>query len=57
MHTLILVAVVLLIVGVLVWGLDRFPAIDATFKGVVKVVVIVGAAVWTLWTLYQAFGR
>ena len=33
LETLLLIAVVLIIVGILIWGLDRFPAIDRDVQG------------------------
>jgi len=43
---------VILIAGVLLWGLNQFPAIDATIKQVVKVLVIVVVCIIVIWFLY-----
>lgn len=39
---------VLLVVGVLVWGIKKLPAIDETFKQMAVVVIIVVAAIWLI---------
>jgi hypothetical protein len=38
----------IIIVGVIVWGLDQFPAIDATFKQVAKVILIVAVVIYAV---------
>jgi len=49
--------VLTIIVGVLIWGLTQFPAIDATFKQVIKVVAIVIVIIlWVLWAATAFLG-
>jgi hypothetical protein len=42
-----LVAAVL-ICGVVIWGLDQLPAIDATFKQVARIVIVAGLLIWAI---------
>jgi hypothetical protein len=49
---LLTVVLILVVVGVCLWGLLRLP-IDATIKEIIKVVVIVVA---TIWACYVIFG-
>lgn len=46
MHTLLTVLVALLIVGVLLWGVEAMPAIDANIKGIIRIVLIVAVVIW-----------
>ena len=39
---------VIIIVGVLVWGLDQLPAIDPTFKQVARIILIVALVVYAV---------
>lgn len=39
---------VILIVGVLVWALDQFPAIDPTFKQVARLILIVALVIYSV---------
>lgn len=48
MHVLVAVIVALVIVGVLLWAVEAAPVIDATFKQIIKIVVIVAAVLWLL---------
>lgn len=44
---LITIVVVLLVVGVLLWGLGQLP-LDPTIKTIIRVVVIVIALLWVI---------
>jgi hypothetical protein len=44
--TLFALLLVLVVVGVLLWALSQFPAIDPTIKKVIYVVVIVVVVLW-----------
>jgi hypothetical protein len=48
---LITIVVVLLVVGVLLWGLGQLP-LDPTIKTIVRVVVIVIALLWVIARLF-----
>lgn len=50
------VIVVLLIVGVLLWGLARAPWLDADFKQLIRMIVIVIVAIWLILNLATMFG-
>lgn len=52
---LLQVLIVLLIVGVLLWGLGQFP-IDATIARLIKVVIIVVVAIWLIYLLFGMAG-
>lgn len=41
----------LIVVGVICWGIQNFPWIDADFKQAAKVAVVVIAVIWFLATL------
>lgn len=47
---------ILLIVGVMLWALSAFPAIDPTIKSIIKVVIIVLAVIWTLTIVFGHYG-
>jgi hypothetical protein len=47
---LIAILVVWLIVGLVLWGLTQLP-VDATVQRIIRVVLIIGAAIWTLFRL------
>lgn len=49
---LIQIILVLLVVGVLLWAIDYFPAIDATIKQIIKVIIIVVVALWAIYLLF-----
>lgn len=53
---LIQVLFVLLIVGVLLWGLAALPVIDASVKQIIKVVIVVVTAIWLIYILTGLFG-
>lgn len=50
-NTLITMVVVLLAVGIVVWGIKAAPIIDATFKQVVIIAIYVCTALWFLFKL------
>jgi hypothetical protein len=52
---LIQIVAVVIVAGVLVWGLEQFP-IDATFKQVAKVVIIVVVVIWVVLVLVSLLG-
>jgi hypothetical protein len=49
------VLLVLLVVGVILWGLSQFP-IDATIARLIRVVVIVLVAIWLIYLLFGLLG-
>lgn len=50
--TLISLVIVLFVVGVLLWLVNRAPIIDATIKTVINWVVLVVVVLWLLRTLF-----
>jgi hypothetical protein len=48
---LIAILVVWLIVGLVLWGLTQLP-VDATVQRIIRVVLIIGSAIWTLLRLF-----
>lgn len=46
---LLQVIVILLIAGVLLWGLQQIPAVDQTIKTFIRVCVIVIVAIWLIY--------
>lgn len=44
--TLLTLIITLVVVGVLLWALQQFPAIDPTIKRIIYVVVIVAVVLW-----------
>ena len=48
--TLVTIVVTLLIVGLLLWAVQKLP-IDAQIANVIRVIVIVAAVIWTLGAL------
>lgn len=44
--TLLGLLFVLVVVGVILWAIQQFPAIDGTIKRVIYVVVIVAVVLW-----------
>lgn len=46
---LLQVIVILLIAGVLLWGLQQIPAVDQTIKTFSRVCVIVIVAIWLIY--------
>ena len=52
---LIQLLIVLLIVGVILWGIQQFP-IDPTIQRMVKVVIIVAVAIYLIYLLASVLG-
>lgn len=52
---LILAVVVLLIAGIVLWGIEQFPA-ASPFKTAIRVVIICGVLIWLVYTAYTRFG-
>ena len=52
---LIQVLMILLIVGVLLWGLGQFP-MDPTISKLIRVVIIVLVAIWLIYLLTGMLG-
>ncbi len=52
---LIQLLVVLLIVGVVLWGLSQFP-LDPTISKLIRVVIIVVVAIWLIYLLLGMAG-
>lgn len=48
---LLQILVILLVAGVLLWGIQQFP-LDATIAKVAKVVVVVTVCIWLIYLLY-----
>ena len=46
--TLVDLIVVLVVVGVLLWAIQQFPAIDPTIKQIIRVLVVVFAVLYVL---------
>lgn len=53
---LIQIILVLLVVGVLLWGLSAIPAIDPTIKQFIRVAIIVVVAIWLIYILAGVLG-
>ena len=53
---LIFVVVVLLIAAIVVWVIEQIPA-TATFRPLIRAVIIGGVLIALIWTAYQRFGR
>jgi hypothetical protein len=51
---LITIVVVLLVVGILLWGLNALPGVDPTIKQIIRVVVIVIALLWIVARVFPA---
>lgn len=45
---LIQIIVILLVVGLLLWALNSWPAIDPAMKQIIRIIVIVVACLWIL---------
>lgn len=56
LNGLISIVGVLLVVGLLLWALTAMPAIDATIKQLIKIIVIVAAGLWVIGVLFGRFG-
>jgi hypothetical protein len=51
---LITIVVVLLVVGILLWGLNALPGVDPTIKQIIRVVLIVIALLWIVARVFPA---
>lgn len=49
---LLTVVIVLIVVGVLLWMVNRFIPMDSKIKAILNAVVVIGVIIWLL----QAFG-
>ena len=52
---LIQILIVLLVVGVILWGLTQFP-IDPTIMKLIRVVIVVVVAIWLIYVLAGMLG-
>ncbi len=43
---IVAIIIVLVIVGVVLWGLNQFPGIDETYRKFIRVVVIGATVIW-----------
>jgi hypothetical protein len=50
---LLFCGVVLIVAGVLVWGVNNLTALDPTIAQALRVLIIVGAVLWCVLTLYH----
>ena len=50
--TLINVVIVLVVVGIILWLINRFIPMDSTIKSILNIVVIIAVIIWLL----KAFG-
>lgn len=50
--SLINVVIVLIVVGILLWLINRFIPMDSTIKSILNIVVIIAVVIWLL----RAFG-
>jgi hypothetical protein len=50
------IVIVLLVVGVLLWAIQQFPAIDPAIVRIVRVLVVVCVCIWVLYLLMGLFG-
>lgn len=48
--------IVLVVAGLVIWIVDAFLPIDARFKSMIRVVVIIGAALYLIYMLLQVLG-
>lgn len=53
---LIQIVLMLLVVGVLLWGLSAIPVIDPTVKQFIRVAIIVVVAIWLIYILASVLG-
>jgi hypothetical protein len=51
---LITIVVVLLVVGILLWGLNALPGVNPTIKQIIRVVLIVIALLWIVARVFPA---
>jgi hypothetical protein len=52
---LVQIVIMLLIAGVVLWGLEQFP-LDATIARLIKVVIILVVAIWLIYLLAGMLG-
>ncbi len=45
--------VVIAVAGTVLWGLDQWETMDATFKKLVRVIIIVFVSIYAIFTLYN----
>lgn len=50
---LAVLVLVILAVGIIVWGIKKAPVIDENFKQVAIIIIIVVAALWVLYEAYN----
>ena len=50
-YLLLQLVVTLIVVGVILWAIEQFPAIDPTLKNVIRVLIIVFVVIWLLYAL------
>jgi len=49
--TLIYLVAGIIIAGVLLWGLQNLPAVDATLKQIARIIIIVVLVIWAVYVL------
>lgn len=54
-YLLLQILIVLLIAGVVLWGVSQFP-LDPTIARLIKVVVVVFVAIWLIYLLFGMLG-
>ncbi len=52
MGVLIPILITLAILGLLLWAIEAFPVLDATIKQIMKIIIIVVAALYVLQVLF-----
>ncbi len=50
-HAIIVVVAVLLIAGLIVWGIRAFPWLDPSFKQAAIVLIVIAVGLWVLYTV------
>lgn len=50
---LLWIIAILVITGVILWGLNNWPNLDGTIKTMIRIIVIV---VMSIWVIYLVFG-
>jgi hypothetical protein len=54
--TILYVLLVLVVVGILLWGLGKLTMIDPDLKNLIRVVIIVAAAIYVVVVLFHLVG-
>lgn len=54
MGPIVTAVILLIVVGVLLWVVETYLPIDATFKMLIKAVVIIGAVVYLIRTFFPS---